>query len=142
MRPSDSRFAGDGEDARVVVAQPQSARQDIDVGVVELDAHGAARIAHRHGRVQAAVLDPKIVEQPQGLPSEVAQLGMAALGLQLGHHHDRDDDVVLVEPQQRARIGQQDGRVEDVGAAGVRVGGSYGHVGLLERATYPVTRCG
>ena len=91
-------------------------RQDARVGVVELDAQGAAVVADRQRLVEPAVLDPQVVEQPQRLPGEVAELGMGALGLELGDHDDREHDLVLGEPQQRVRVGEQDGGVEDVGA--------------------------
>ena len=38
---------------------------------------------------------------------------MVALGLQLGDHDDRQHDLVLGEAQQRERVGEQDGGVED-----------------------------
>ena len=109
--------------------------------MVELDAHRAAGVAHRHGLVEPAVLDPQVVEQPQRLAGEVPEFGMTAFRLELGHDDDRDDDLVLVEPQQGARIRQEDGGVEDVGASGAGIVARSGHVGLLKRATCPVTRC-
>jgi hypothetical protein len=38
------------------------------------------------------------------------------LALELGDHDDREHHLVLVEPLQRAGIGEQDAGVEDVGA--------------------------
>ena len=66
--------------------------------------------------VQPAVLDPQVVEQPQRLPGEVAELGVSPLGLQLGDHDDGQHHLVLVEAQQRERVGEQDAGVEHEGA--------------------------
>ena len=85
------------------------------VGVVELDAQRAA-LADRDGEVEPAVLDAQLVEVPQRLPGEVADLGVVALALELGDHHDGDHDVVLGEAEERPRIAQQHRGVQDVGA--------------------------
>ena len=61
---------------------------------------------------------PKLVEHPQGFPREVAQLRVGSLGLELGDHHDRQHDLMLAEPAEGARVGEQDIRVENVGAGG------------------------
>jgi hypothetical protein len=37
------------------------------------------------------------------------------LALELGDHHHREDDLVLLEPFQRTRVGQQHRGVDDVG---------------------------
>ena len=92
------------------------AGSDVGVGVVELDPERAALVAHRHRRVEAAVGDPQLVEHAQRGAGEVAQLRVVPLALQLGDDDDREDDLVLVEPPQRARVGQQDAGVEHVGA--------------------------
>ena len=97
--------------------RPEAGRQHRRVGVVELDPHGAADVAHRHRLVQPAVLDPQVVEQPQRLPGEVPELRVGALALQLGDDHDRQHHLVLVEAQQRERVGEQHAGVEDEGAA-------------------------
>ena len=70
--------------------------------------YGVFLLGHSH---------PQVVEQPQRGSGEVAQLRMRALGLELRHDHDGDDDLVLVEAQQCVRIRQQDGGVEDESAA-------------------------
>ena len=72
------------------------------------------------GLIQPPVLDPQIVEHPQRLPGEPAQLVVVPLGLQLADHHQRDDDLVLGEPGQRPRVGQQHRGVEHVAAPGFR----------------------
>ena len=68
------------------------------------------------GRVEPTVLDAQLVEHPQGRAGEEAQLGVVAFALELGDHHDRQDDFVLGEPFQGAGVGQQDAGVEDIGA--------------------------
>ena len=116
---------GDREDPRVVVAEPEAGRQRRGVGVVELDPDRAAGVTDRHRLVEPAVQHAQLVERPQRGPGEVAQLGVVALALQLGDDHDRQDDLVLVEAAERARVGEQDAGVEDVGA-GARRGGRRG----------------
>ena len=110
--PSLREVLGDGQDAGVVVAEPEAGGQRERVGVVELDAQGAAVVADRHRGVEPALADPQVVEQPQGLAGEVAELRVVPLGLELGDDDDRQHDLVLLEPQHRARVGQQDGGVE------------------------------
>ena len=66
-----------------------------------------------HRGVEPPLADPQVVEQPQRLPGEVAQLGVVPLGLELGDDDHRQHDLVLLEPQHGARVGQQDGGVED-----------------------------
>ena len=64
---------------------------------------------------EVAVLLAQIVEDPQRLTGEVAEVRVVALGLELGDHHDRQHDVVLGEAVQRLRIGQQHRGVQHVG---------------------------
>ncbi len=72
-------------------------------------------VADRHRGVEPAGRDAQVVEQPQGRAGEVAELGVVALGLQLGDDDDRQDDLVLLEPEDRPRVGEEDRGVEDVG---------------------------
>ena len=88
------------------------------VGVVQLDAQRAA-LADRNGEVEPSVLDAQLVEVTQRLPGEVADLGVVALALELGDHHDRDDDVVLGEAEERPRIAQQHRGVQHVRARAI-----------------------
>jgi hypothetical protein len=60
--------------------------------------------------------DAQLVEQAQGGAGEVAQLRVVTLALQLGDHHDGEDDLVLGEATQCAGIGEQDAGVEHVRA--------------------------
>ena len=108
---------GNGQDARIVVAEPESGREDAGIGVVQLDVHRAAEIVGRDRGVQAAVGDPQIIQVPQRGTGEVAQLAVVPLGLQLGDHHHGEDDFVLGEAAQGLRVAEQDGGVDDVGAA-------------------------
>jgi hypothetical protein len=124
-----STIAGDGEDAGVVVAESQSVGERLDVGVVELHAHGAARVTHRHRLIQASMLDAQIVEQAQGLAREVSEFRMTALALEFGDDDNRDHHVVLVEPEQCPRVREEDGGVQDVGGAGAA---GDGHVASWE----------
>ncbi len=94
------------------------------VAVVELDAERSALVADRERLVETAVGQPQVVERPQRRTGEVAQLGMVPFGLELGDDDDREHDLVLGEPGQRPRVGEQDTGVEDVGAPG---GGRCGH---------------
>ena len=75
----------------------------------------AAELADRDRLVEATVLHAQLVEHPQRRPGEVAQLGVVPLALELGDHDDRKHHLVLVEPLERTRVGQQDRGVEDVG---------------------------
>ena len=96
-------------------------RQRHGVGVVELDPQGAAVVADRDRPVEASLADPQVVEQPQRLPGEVAELRVVALALQLGDDDDGQDDLVLLEPVHRPRVRQQDRGVEDVRLAAMLV---------------------
>ena len=98
--------------------EPVTRRQHRRVGVVELDPHGAAGVVDRHRLVEPAVLDAQLVEQPQRLAGEPAELRMRALGLELGDDHDRQHDLVLGEPGDGAGVGEQHAGVQDVRAAG------------------------
>jgi hypothetical protein len=84
--------------------------------VVELHPDRATGVADRHRLVEPAVGDAQLVEHPQRRPGEVAELGVVPLALELGDHHDGEDDLVLVEAPQRPWVGQQDAGVEHVGA--------------------------
>ena len=77
----------------------------------------AAVVTDGHRRVEPAVLDPQVVEHPQRLPGEPAQLGVVALVLQLADHDEREHHVGVAEAQQRAGVGEQDGGVQDERAA-------------------------
>ena len=124
--------AGDGQDPGVVVPQPEAGRQHGRVGVVELDPQRPAVVPDRDGRVEPAVLHPQVVEQAQRLAGEVPELGVVPLGLELGDHHDRQDDLVLGEPHRGARVRQQHRGVEDERAPrrlreqlGLHLGGNW-----------------
>ena len=97
-----SQAARDGQDPGVVVTQPEPGGQHRRVGVVQLDPDAAAGVADRKVGVQAAVLDPQVIEVAQRLPGEVAKLWMMALGLKLGDDNDRQDHAVLGEPAEAA----------------------------------------
>ena len=83
------------------------------IGVVQLDLQRAAGVVRRHRLIEPAVLDPQLVEHPQRLAGEPAELGMVALVLQLGDHHERHDHLVVGEPGEGRRVGQQDRGVQD-----------------------------
>src|SRR5215204_4690890 len=94
------------QDAGVVVAEAEARRQDVGVGVVELDPDGAALVTNRKRCVEATMLDAQFVQQPQSRTSKVAELRMVTLAFQLGDHYDREHDVVLGETENRVGIGQ------------------------------------
>ena len=133
--PLVGEVAGHRQDPGVVVPEPEARRQRVGVRVVELDPNGAAQVADRDGRVETAVLHPQLVEHPQRRPGEEAQLRVVPLALELGDHHDRQDDFVLGEPLQGAGVGQQDAGVEDIGAVLRSVGGHCG-LPLTERRAH------
>ena len=126
-RPSGLALGGQvqraGQDAAVVGVGAESGGQHLRVGVVELDVQRPAGGADRHRCVQAAVFDAQLVERAQRRAGEPAQFGMVPLALEFGDDHQRQDDLVLVEPGQRPRVGQQHRGVEHVAAGGFRVGG-------------------
>lgn len=128
------QVAGDREDAGVVVTKAVSGRQHAGVRVVELDTDGPAEFPDRDGGVESTEPDPELVEQPQGLPGEVAEFGMVPLGLQLRDHDDGEHDLVLVEAVQGVRVGQQDAGVENIGAPVRHAALCAGHHGR----TYPL----
>ncbi len=105
------------EDAAVVVRRSRNPAGSSDGSAWFSSTRSVPPVADRQRRVQPPVLHAQVVEQPQRLPGEVAELGVVPLGLQLGDHHDRQHDLVLGEAQQRLRVGQQHGGVEDEGAA-------------------------
>lgn len=125
--PLGLEVPGDREDPRVVVAQPEPRGQHARVRVVQFDAQGAAQLADRDGCVQPPVPDPVLVEQPQRLAGEVAELGVVAFGFQLGHHHDRQDHLVLLEAEEGMRVGKQHAGVEYVSAPVVLTAILAGH---------------
>ncbi len=104
-------------DPAVVAVVAEAGRQHRRVAVVELDVQRAAVLTDRHRGVEPAVLHPQVVEQPQRLPGEPAQLRVVALVLELPDHDEREDHVVSAHAQQRTGVGEQDGGVEDVRAA-------------------------
>jgi hypothetical protein len=113
--PVGREVARHGEDARVVVAELEPRRQHRHVRVVQLDPERPP-VADRHGEVEAVVLHPQVVEQPQRLPGEVAELGVVPLALELADDHDGQHHVVLGEPEHGLRVGEQHRGVEHVGA--------------------------
>ena len=60
------------------------------------------------GLIETTVLQTKVVEQPQRLPGEPAQLVVVALGFQFTDDHERYHHFVFGEPGARPRVGQQD----------------------------------
>ena len=126
-----------GEDAGVVAVAAESRRQHRRVGVVELDVQGAARVGPTGtGASSRPCSIRRSSSMPQRLPGEPAELGVVALALQLADHHQRQDHLVLVEPGQRPRVGQQDRGVEHVTA-----GGAVGHgCSLAGAAPHPLVR--
>ena len=73
--------------------------------MVQLDPDAAAGVSDRHRIVDAAMRDTKLVEHPQCGAGEVAELGMASLRLEFDDDDKGDDDIVLIESHDRARIG-------------------------------------
>lgn len=105
----------DGEDAGVVVAEAEAVGQRGGAHVVQLDVHVAAVLADRERHGEVPVQLAQVVEDAQRLPREVAEVGVVALGLELGDHDDRQHDVVLGEAVQRERVREQHRGVQHVG---------------------------
>ena len=85
--------------------------------MVQLHVDRAAHIVDGDRGIEPAVGDPQVVEVSQGRTGEVAELTVVPLRLQLGDHHDGKHDVVFGEAAERMGVAQQDGGVDDVGAA-------------------------
>ena len=102
------------QDPGVVVAEPEPRRQHRGVRVVQLDADRAALVTDGQVGIQPAVLNPQVIQVPEGLPGEIPQLWMMPLGLKLGDDHDGQDHPVLGEPADRGRVGEQDAGVQHV----------------------------
>jgi len=84
--------------------------------VVQLHTNGSAEIVDRNRRIKTTVSDAQLVQVAERRTSEVAQLIVMALALELTDHHNRKHHIVLVETPHGMRITQQDGGVDDVGA--------------------------
>ena len=124
--------------ARIRVSlSPSRKPEGSDAGSVWLSSTriDAAGVTDRDRLVEAAVLDPHLVQHPQRGAREEAQLGMVTLALQLGDHDHREDHLVLVEPAYGAGVGQQDAGVEDIGADG-----RSGALTLRGHGTHPHSR--
>ena len=120
---------GHGEDASVVVSQPESGREGRSISVVELHAEGAPLVTDGHRGIEAAGLDAEVIEKAQGAPGEEAELGMVPLGLELGDDDHGEDDLVLLESQDRLGVREQDRGVQDIRELRGLAGGGRGHVG-------------
>ncbi len=125
-RPSAASAERHGQDPGVVGVGPEADRQHRLVGVVQLHPQRAALVVDGQRLVQPAVLDPQVVQDPQRVAGEPAELGVVPLALQLGDHHQRQDHLVLGETQDRPRVGQQHRGVDHIGTYGPR-----GRCGLL-----------
>ena len=112
--PSAARLAATRQDPGVVGVGAEAQRQHRRVGVIQFDLKRSTLCPNRNGLIEATVLEAKVVEQPQRLPGEPAQLMMVALGFQFADHHERYHHFVFGEPVARPRIGQQDRGVEHV----------------------------
>ena len=122
LAPLVRQVAGDRQDAGVVVSQAKSGRQRVRIGVIELDAQGAA-VTDRHRRVQAAVLDAQVVEHAQRGAGEVAEFRVMPFAFELTDHHDREHHFVFGEARHRAWIRQEHRRIEHVRAGAVQFNG-------------------
>ena len=134
---------GHGEDAGVVVVQPEAARQHLVVGVVELHAHRAAGLIDADRLVELAVHHAQVVQHAQRRPREIAQFRMVAFRLELRNHHHRQHHRVFGESLDGARVRQQDGRVKHVGLDGdgaVNDGVGGGAAGGVGHAVLPAVQ--
>jgi hypothetical protein len=115
-----------GEDARVVGLGPEAQRQHRRVAVIQFNLERTALRANRNRLIQPSVVQPQIVEHPQRLPGEPAQLVVMAFGLQLTDDYQRNDDFMLGESGAGPGVGQQHGGVEHISP-----NGRISHVALL-----------
>src|SRR5262245_35236261 len=81
------------------------------------------------GDIQPAVPEPEIVEDPQGLSGEYTELRMVPLALELGDHHQWQDDILLRETKNRPRIREEHRGVQDVGPSSDVITGWCGGLG-------------
>ena len=107
--------AGDGEDAGVVVPEPEARREHLGVAVIQLNPDGAVGVPDGQVIIEAAIGDSQVVQVPKRLASEEPQFGMMTLSLQFGDHHDGQDHAVFREPADGARVSEQHAGVQDVG---------------------------
>ena len=84
---------------------------------LELDLQGSTTLTDQGSARRACRTQAQVVEVAQRLPGEPAQLVMVAFALQLTDNHQRQDHTVLVEARHGLRVGEQHGRVEDIGAS-------------------------
>ncbi len=108
---------GDRQNAVIGFAGVEVGRQG-RVDVIALNPQGAAAAErHRFAQPTGAAL-PQLLEQPQGGAGVAADLVRARLlGVELLHHDERQHDLVLVEAEQRPRVGQQHAGVQDIGGS-------------------------
>ena len=104
----------DRQDASVVRVVAEALRQHRRVGVVELDADGAAGVVDGKRLVEAAVHDAEFIEAAEGRAGKITELGVVALGLELRNDDQGKNDLVLREPHERGRVCQEDGCIENV----------------------------
>ncbi len=119
---------GAAQNPGVVAVGAKASGQHGRVGVVQFDVKRAALCPNGNRLIQPSVLEPKIIEQAQGLTGEPPQFVVVAFGLQFADHHQRHHHLVFGEPTARPRIGQQHGGVEHIGP-------DIGHEALLERVS-------
>ena len=78
---------GHRQNARVVVLEPETLRQNGVRHMVEFHDQATTAGAQRNGVVQSPVLHAQIVQQPQGLAGEEPQFRIVPLGFELRNHH-------------------------------------------------------
>ena len=64
------------------------------------------------------MLDPQIIEQPKRLAGKIPQFGVVPFSLKFGNDNNGNNDFMLGEAQQRPRIREQDGCVNNEAANG------------------------
>ena len=143
--------AGDREDPGVVVAEPE-ARRAATRGSVWLSSTRRVPPSSPTGTGSSSRpwLTRRSSSSRSALPGEVAELGVVPLALELGDHHDREDDLVLVRTA-AARRGRPAGRWcrgrRSRAAGSARSGVTRRACGTgcsrcsRSTATWPVARC-
>ena len=99
---------GTSQNPGIVGSRAETAREDFGIGVIELDVQRPAFCPNGNRLIQSTVLKTEIIEQPQRLAGEPAQLMMMPFGFEFADDDQRNDHLVFSEPRTRPRIGKQD----------------------------------
>ena len=100
-RPSRPRLSATARMRWSLAGDVSGCGQRVELLVVELDPERAALVVDRHRLEQRAVAGAQVLEEAEALAGRPPQLGVVALALELGEHHEREHDLVLGEARDR-----------------------------------------